>query len=151
MAKYQFRLETLQKVREAERDNQRTRLAAAYQADEVLQEQREKLQAQFDQLHQLRRRATDGSELDIAALQAAARYEPVLKSQEQVLIQQRQLLDQEIERRRQELINANRGVRVLEMLDQRRREEHRRDELRAETRQYDETASMRAFQQRQVK
>ena len=40
MAKYKFRLNTLQKVREAHRDQQRASLAEAFRAEQVLAENR---------------------------------------------------------------------------------------------------------------
>ena len=43
MAKYKFRLETLQKVREARRDEHRTSLAEAFRAEQVLAESRAEL------------------------------------------------------------------------------------------------------------
>lgn len=148
MAKYRFRLETLQKLRTAERDRQRARLAEAYRAEDILDGRQAELESQFAALRKWQWAAAAGTHFDVAALQAAARFEPVLKSQRQLLHQQRQLLAAEIERRRQALVEADRGVRALELLDQRRREEHRQNELRAETRQLDEIAGTQRWRQR---
>jgi flagellar export protein FliJ len=147
MAKYRFRLESIQKIRELERDQHRARLADAFRAEDVLNEQDAELDDQLSQLAQWKRSAVEGTTYDINVLQAAARYEPVLKSQQQLLATQRQLLDQEIERRRQAVVESDRGVRALELLDGRRREEHRQDELRTEMKQNDEVANTRQWRQ----
>jgi flagellar protein FliJ len=148
MSKYRFRLETLQQVREAERNRQRARLADAYRAEEILEQQRTELKEQFEELRQQQRALVEGPSLNIDALQAAARYEPALRSQEQVLIEQQQMLTAETERRRLALVEANRDVRILELLDERGRETHRREEQRADGKELDEIANRRAWQQR---
>ena len=60
MAKYKFRLETLQKVREAHRDEQRASLAEAFRAEQVLGENRAQLVAEERELRELQRSATGG-------------------------------------------------------------------------------------------
>jgi flagellar export protein FliJ len=56
------------------------------------------------------------------------------------LAKQATLLVAETERRRQMLVEADRDVRVLEMLDERHREEHNRRAQRAEQKHLDEAA-----------
>jgi flagellar FliJ protein len=143
MAKYKFRLETLQKVREATRDTQRASLAEAFRAEQVLAENREQLAAEERELHELRRAATKGQYLDVNRLLEAQRYELLLKAQSQELTKQSILLAAETERRRQMLIEADREVRVLELLDERHRETHARDAQRAETKRLDDVATVR--------
>jgi flagellar FliJ protein len=143
MAKYKFRLETLQKVREATRDTQRASLAEAFRAEQVLAENREQLAAEERELHELRRAATKGQYLDVNRLLEAQRYELLLKAQSQELTKQSILLAAETERRRQMLVEADREVRVLELLDERHRETHARDAQRAETKRLDDVATVR--------
>ena len=138
MSKYRFRLETLAKVRSLERDQQRQRLADAYRADAVLAEQRDQLGQELDGLRAERRAAMAGEYLDVNRLTAAGRYEPVLLAQQKAIDGQQQMLDEEIERRRQALVEADRGVRALELLDERHRAAHRQQEIRAETKELDE-------------
>jgi flagellar FliJ protein len=143
MAKYTFRLATLQKVREARRDRERTALAEAFRAEEVLAERRIELAHEEAALRELQRSAASGPYLDINRLIEAQRYELVLRANGQELARQEALLSLEIERRRQVLIDADREVRVFERLDERHRHEHRRLEHRREIKQLDETAVRR--------
>ena len=143
MAKYKFRLSTLQKVREAHRDQQRASLAEAFRAEQVLADNRAQLAAEENDLRELRRSATDGKYLDVNRLVEAQRYELLLKAQSQELAKQAILLAAETERRRQLLVEADRDVRALELLDERHRAAHQRDAQRAETKRLDDVATVR--------
>src|ERR1700750_2508575 len=113
MAKYKFRLETLQKVREAHRDSQRASLADAFRAEQVLAEHRAQLVVEERSLRELQRSAAEGRYLDVNRWLEAQRYELLLKAQSQELAKQATLLAAETERRRQMLVEADREVRVL--------------------------------------
>src|SRR3954466_8944718 len=143
MAKYKFRLNTLQKVREIHRDQQRSSLAEAFRAEQVLAENRAQLVIEEQELRELQRSATNGQYLDVNRLLEAQRYELLLKAQSQELAKQAVLLAAETERRRQTLVEADREVRVLEKLDERHRHTHNRDQQRAETKRLDEAATVR--------
>jgi flagellar export protein FliJ len=143
MAKYKFRLNTLQKVREAHRDQQRASLAEAFRAEQVLAENRAQLIDEERELRELQRSAIEGQYLDVNRLLEAQRYELLLKAQGQELAKQAVLLAAEAERRRQTLVEADREVRVLELLDERHRRAHNRDEQRAETKRLDDVATVR--------
>ena len=142
MAKYKFRLATLQKVREARRTQQRQTLAEAFRAEQVLADSRAALAAEEVELVAMKRLASEGKYLDVNKLLEAQRYELMLRDQAQELEKQATLLAAETERRRQLLIEADRDVRVLEMLDERHREEHKRRVQRAESKQLDEIAQI---------
>jgi len=143
MAKYQFRLETLQKVREVRRDERRTSLAEAFRAEQVLAENHARLAEEQESMRQLQRSAATGRYLDVNRLLEAQRYDLLLKAQSQELAKQAVLLEAEIENRRQLLVEADREVRVLEMLDERHRAAHLRAEDRNNTKQLDEAAIVR--------
>lgn len=140
MAKYNFRLETLRKVREATRDQCRSALANAFRAEEVLSTKRDELVAEQNALRSVRRSAVAGRYLDVNRLLEAQRYELLLKARGEELSKQAALLAAEIERRRQILVEADREVRVLELLDERLRREHDRRQGRLEVKQLDESA-----------
>jgi flagellar export protein FliJ len=143
MAKYKFRLETLQKVREARRNEQRASLAEAFRAEQVLAENRAQLIIEEQALRELQRSAAAGRYLDVNRLLEAQRYELLLKAQSQHLAKQAVLLAAETERRRQTLVEADREVRVLELLDERHRRVHDRSEQQMETKRLDEVATVR--------
>jgi len=143
MAKYKFRLATLQKVREAQRTQQLQALADAFRAEEVIAQSRAALAADAIALRDMRRSASEGKYLDVNRLIEAQRYDLLLKARDQELAKQAVLLAAETERRRQQLVEADREVRVLDRLDERHREEHKRRQQRREWKQLDEAASNR--------
>ena len=143
MAKYRFRLNTVQKVREAYRDQQRASLAEAFRAEQILAENRAQLVVEENELRELQRSAIHGEYLDVNRLVEAQRYELLLKAQGQELAKQAVLLAAETERRRQTLVEADREVRVLEKLDERHRRAYDRDDQRAETKRLDDVATVR--------
>lgn len=143
MSKYKFRLATLQKVREARRDQQRAELAEALRAEQVLADHRSELLAEQQELLRLQRAASEAHYLDVNRILDAQRYELVLKAREMELAQQQAAVAAEAERRRLVLVEATRDVRVLELLDERQRREHLQDQHRNEARQLDEVASQR--------
>ena len=148
MGKYRFRLETLKRGRKTERDQQRIRLAEACRANEILQQQRAELSRQRNQLHQQQRTAIQGPQVDVDQLSAIMRYEPVLRVQEETLREQQAVATEETERRREDLVEANRHVRTLELLDTHRRAKRCQNELRQEAKQLDEAATNMVWQTR---
>ena len=145
MAKYKFRLETLRKVREARRTQQRVSLAEAFRAEQVLTAKRAEIVAEEADVRRLQRSATEGRYLNVNRLLEAQRYELLLKARAQELAKQATLLAAETERRRLGLVEADREVRVLEMLDERHHREHDRRRQRNEIKQLDEVAMNRRF------
>ncbi len=143
MAKYKFRLETLKRVREARRDEQRASLAEAFHAEQVLVESQAELAAEAESLRELRRSATAGEYMNVNQLLEAQRYELLLKAQGQELTKQAILLTTETERRRRLLVEADRNVRALERLDERHHDEFKRRQQRNESKQLDEIATNR--------
>ncbi len=143
MPRYKFRLATLQKLREARRNQERTALAEAFRAEQILAEHRAALAAEQVALRGLQREAAAARYLDVNRLLEAQRYELVLKTREQELARQKELLAVETERRRQAVIEADREVRVLELLDERHRRQHQRQAERKESKQLDEAALVR--------
>jgi flagellar FliJ protein len=143
MAKYKFRLDGVQRVREARRDEQRVSLADAFRAEQILAESRAELAAEGESLRELQRAAAAGKYLNVNQLLEAQRYELLLKMRSQELTKQAILLAAESERRRQMLVDADREVRVLEMLDDRQRAEFSKQQQRLETKQLDDLATQR--------
>lgn len=140
MAKFKFRLETLLRLRGTARDERRSQLAQAYRAEEILQQQRLRLESDLNELSKESCKAAEPGPLDVDRLLETRRYELVLRSQQQFLEGQRKTLEAEIERRRQALVEADREVRVLERLRERQLDRHRRDENRQEIKHLDEVA-----------
>lgn len=143
MAKYKFRLATLQKVREARCDQQRAELAEALRAEQLLADRRAELLAEQQELLQLQRESSGAHFLNVNRLLDAQRYELVLKAREVELTQQQAAVAAEAERRRLALVESTRDVRVLELLDDRQRREYEKELQHTEARQLDEVAVQR--------
>ena len=143
MKKYRFPFDTARRVSVWRRDEQRLRLADAFRAEQIVQQQRQQLYGELSNLQNRQREEMSQQELNVNYLLAAQRYELVLKGQQQTLEKQSAMLADEVERSRQSVIDAEQGVQVMEKLDGRMRDEHRAKEQRAETRLLDGTAQQR--------
>jgi flagellar protein FliJ len=141
MSAFHFRLETLLRLRMAERDERRADLAKALRAEGVLlaelrQIETEQLQARV----KVREQSAPGA-ADVDGLLQTNRYQLVLKAQRGQLEGQLIQVRAELERRRQALLEADRGVRVLEKLRERQLAAHRDREARLEIKVLDEVAA----------
>jgi flagellar protein FliJ len=143
MARFNFRLQTLRRLREIHRDEQRARLATAFEAERILSAQREALIAETAALVAAQRTSMTQGSLDVNSLLTSQRYRMELDAQLRILQNQAANLAEEIERRRQSLVEADREVRILDKLEERKRQQHREEALRTETKVLDEVASTR--------
>jgi flagellar protein FliJ len=141
MSKYTFRLQSVENVRAAHRDLARAALAEAYYAERVLVENQTSIAAEQSELLTLQRSSASGENFDLRRLSDAHQYAGVLRSQQHELERQETLLQVEIERRRRTLVEAEREVRVLELLDKRHRAVHAREVRRHEVKEADEVAA----------
>lgn len=144
---YQFRLATMLKLREQARDERRRDLAQAYEAERVLRERVAELQVEIVNTQARTRQAAGGGSVSVETLLNARRYELLMKSQVvQTQAQIAQVLE-EIERRRQTLLEADREVKVLEKLRERQLEQYAEVEQKREHKQLDD-AALRGFSRR---
>ncbi|MGL4514217.1 MAG: flagellar export protein FliJ [Lacipirellulaceae bacterium] len=143
MARFEFRLKTVARLREAARDAARQRVAEASRALELLREQRRTLEGQLDALVADRRRATCGESMDVPLIAAAQRYEIAVRAQQSKIDEDARAVEAELERRREALVAAERDVRGMEKLEDRLRERHAEEEQRREDRILDDFAVMR--------
>jgi flagellar protein FliJ len=143
MARFRFRLQTLQRLREMNRDEMRARLAEAYQAERILSEQRAAVDAETAALAAARRQMIDGGSFDVTRMLDAQRYQLLLEAQSRTMADQAARLTQEAETRRAALVEADRDVRVLDKLRERRLAQHRAAQEAADAKRLDEIAVMR--------
>jgi flagellar FliJ protein len=147
---FRFRLETLLRLRLAERDQRRAELAKAIRAEEMLRaEERTLEQQQAEAAHRGRQLKSPGA-ADVDALLRTHRYEVVLTAQRRQLAAQIAQVQAESERRRQVLVEADRHVRVLEKLRERQAAAHRQQAHRLETKQFDEMAILGYVRRKEV-
>ena len=148
MPPFHFRLETLLRLRIAERDQRRADLAKALRAEEMLRAEDQALsQKQAGAAEESRRLKSPGA-ADVDALLQTHRFELALTTQRRTLAAQIAQVQAEAERRRLTLVEADRQVRVLEKLRERQADAHRRETERLDVKQFDELATQ-AFVRRQ--
>jgi flagellar export protein FliJ len=114
MKKFQFRLHSLVRLREAARDERRAQLAEALRIVASLEEEMRQLRSKLDEARQMHT-APQGA-VDIDRLLVAERYEMVLLLEKSKFEQQLASMNAEVEKRRQALVWADQDVRVLEKL-----------------------------------
>ncbi len=140
MSKFKFRLATLLRLRESARDQRRSQLAEAYRAEEAILEHRRRVSDDLAELMRECREVAGPGELDLDRLLDARRYEVTLRAEHRDLTEKHEAVRVEVDRRRHALVEANRSVRVLELLYDRQLEQHREAERLREIKELDEGA-----------
>jgi flagellar FliJ protein len=141
---FRFRLAPLLRLRESVRDERRAALAEAYRALDILSERQSSVQREIEALTGDYRRSSAPGALDVDRLIRRHRHELLLRTNQKELERQKSILLQEIERRRDALVAADRDVRVLEKLRERQAERHAQIEAHREQKELDEVATRRA-------
>jgi flagellar FliJ protein len=147
MGKFKFRLATLLRLREATRQDRRAELAEAYRVDDVLRQQLARLENELAALSAQCRKTVEPGEVDVDRLVEAQRYQVALRSQEFQIGRQIEAVQAEIQRRHQNLLEANREVRVLENLRDKQAFQHLQEEDRRERKRLDEIAQQRVLRE----
>jgi flagellar FliJ protein len=140
MTTFRFRLETLLKLRRTALDQARAKLAEGYRADEILAGHLEETERQLRDNASLRRIAAGQGKVNVDAALNVQRYDMLVHAQRQALLTQRQKLAEAIELLRQQVIAADREVKVLEKLRERRAAEFAKAEAAREQKLFDEIA-----------
>ena len=143
MAKFKYRLQTLLQLRETTRDERRADLAQAQHADDILHNRQNTVEQQRRELLESTRDSIKPGPVNLDHLINCQRHDWMLEMEEQQIAEQRKQVAQEIERRHAVLVEANRSVRVLELLKEKQLDRHRKEELRLETNLLDEVAIQR--------
>lgn len=143
MAKFKYRLQTLLKLRETNRDERRSELVQAQHADDILHERQSTIDQQRHELLESTRESIKPGLVNLDHLVNCQRHDVMLKTEEHLVVEQRQQVAQEIDRRRAVLVEANRSVRVLEILKEKQLNRHREEEQRQEIKVLDEVAIQR--------
>jgi flagellar export protein FliJ len=147
MLPFRFRLATLLRLREADRDERRTQLADAQRAEDIVRARVGEIDGELGRLRGEAAQLSKPGVVNVDELMEIERYELLLAAERQAALQQQKLVTEEVERRRSALVTADREVRVLERLRETGHERHRQEADRQERKQLDETAT-RAFVQK---
>ncbi|MGO8752374.1 MAG: flagellar export protein FliJ [Thermoguttaceae bacterium] len=145
MARFNFRLATLLRLREATRDERRQQLAKAFEAEEILRRQALQVDENLAALHAHARKISGPGHVNADSLLEAQRFELTLKAHKQQLGRQQEMVRAEIEQRRAALVEANREAQILERLRERQYQRYREEENRREIRVLDEAAQRGAL------
>jgi flagellar protein FliJ len=147
---FRFRLQTLLRLRMAERDQRRADLAKAIRAEQMLRDQQQQLANERDDLTGRGRRLKAPGSADVDALLQTHRYELVLTAKARQLTTQIEQITVESERRRLALVEADRQVHVLEKLRDRQALAERQSQERLEHKELDEVASLNFLRRREA-
>ena len=148
MGSFEFRLQSVLRVREAERDEKRSQLAEAYHVEQVLKGQASQLSDELADVQQEIRNRSKPGQIDVDHLLASHRHAIAVRAQQAQLAAQMEQVQTEIQRRRTLLVEADKQVRVLEKLRQRRLQQHRQGQQQAEIKTLDEISAQRYESQR---
>lgn len=151
MAPYKFRLATLLRLRQIRRDELRGRLADAFAAAAKIAEGEQQLKAQLEEIHLKIRSASGQRDMDVNTIMETQRYELVLKTQLKDLGGKAAMIEEEIEKRRQVVIEAERDVRSLELLDEQGRATWQKEATKQDAIQMDEVASILVQRQKMAR
>ncbi len=123
---FRFRLQSITRLRERDRDDAAEALRQALRAKQILEGQVTEIESERNQQSELRKASASGS-VDFQKIIDAQRYQLFLESQVADLQAQISLIEQECQRRRMRLVKCEQAVRSLEKL-----EEHQRNDWNAQ-------------------
>ena len=150
MGSFQFRLATLLRLREADRDERRAQLSDAQQAEAIVAGRIKEMDQEIGAIRQLGQLAAAPGKIDVDQLLDMQRYEIQLKIERAATEDQRQKIAQEVERRLERAIAADREVRILEKLRETQLAKHRSEEEKVDQKRFDELAGQLAFYREEV-
>ena len=137
--KFVFRLESLRRLRERQRDECRQTLALVERDEDAILGRQSELERQRKEIVQQARDATGPGIVDLGQLIATRDYRQALAAEHATLVEQRRALSGEIERQRETTLAAERQTRMLEILSDKQRLRHHEQNRRVEARRFDET------------
>jgi flagellar FliJ protein len=140
MAAFRFRLKAVATLREQARDRVAEAVAEVQEAQRIVQEQIAQLQREIDDALRQRHTASIGI-VRIDRLLMVQRHQLMLEAQREQAVQQLKLLEEEYERRRALLVEAEKEVKAMEKLKETQKARWEQDQLAAEQKQIDEWAS----------
>jgi flagellar FliJ protein len=141
---FKFRLEPLIKIRDNVLKECQAELAKAYNARSILEEHIREIERQLlEGTTTARNLMKPGQTVNVEYLLGLRRQEMFLRANQDDLNQKMQMLEEEIERRRNAVIAANKELKIIEKLKEKRREQYLADERREETKEMDEIAGNR--------
>ena len=146
---FRFRLQSIVRLRERDRDEAAEALRQALRAKQILEDQVSEIETERSQQHELRRATSSGS-VDFQKIIDAQRYQLFLESQVAELQGQISLIEQECQRRRAKLVKCEQAVRSLEKLEEHQRAEWNAAQVSSEQNTLDQWSSFRYWSKSQI-
>ena len=143
MKTFEFRLETLLKIRINRRDELRHEMSDAYRAFAILEQQEAQLEEQKNEVQAEKKELQASGKISVDHVIDNQRFQLLLAAQLRQLGEQKEQVRTEIDVRRSALVEADREVRVLEKLKERKHSRYLQELNREETKQFDEFAVLR--------
>ncbi|XZE32774.1 flagellar export protein FliJ [Pirellulaceae bacterium SH501] len=137
-----FRLATLLKIRERERDQAAKSVQDARMAIEKLSYQKQELLAENESMNAIRKSASVGA-VNLQSILDTQRFQMVLGAQVQQIDNHLGTLNQELQRRESQLLKCQQAVKSLEKLRDQREESAETLALQRQQERTDEWASVR--------
>jgi flagellar FliJ protein len=136
--RFQFRLQTLLRIRHAARDERREQLAEALRIDDALRAKQEEFEALRDEARRMQHLKT--GRVDVDRLLEAQRYEAIVSAEIAHVVSQRNNVAEEVRKRRDALVEADRECKVVEKLREKRHSEYLAELQAADMKVLDEAA-----------
>jgi flagellar FliJ protein len=141
---FTFRLEPLISSRYNVLKERQSELAKAYEARRILEESIQDIDRQLEEgIAAARNLMQEGQTVRVESLLGFRRQEMFLRGQHSELMQKMQMVDEEIERCRRAVVVANKELKIVEKLKEKRYEKYLEEENKAETKVMDEIAGNR--------
>jgi len=141
---FKFRLEPLITIRDNELKECQAKLAEVYDVRRILEEDLQKIEKQLEEgTVTARSLMQPGQTVNIEYLLGLRRQEMFLRADQDELMQKIQVIDEEIEIRRAKVVEANKELKIVEKLKEKRHEQYLEDERKAEAKAMDEIAGNR--------
>jgi flagellar export protein FliJ len=146
---FRFRLQSVVRLRELDRDEAAEGLRQALQAKQILENQVSDIQIERSQQDELRLASKTGA-INFQKMIDAQRYQVYLDSQKADLQRQISLIEQECERRRARLVKCEQAVRSLEKLELHQRTEWSSQQASKDQSTLDQWSSFRYWSNHQA-
>ena len=143
MTMFHFRFEQILRLRESERQQRRFELAQAFEADQILQRQVAEADLELASVRQTVRQAAAPGDVNVDRLLELQRHGLHIQAHVDGLRSRQKQLRDEIERRRQVLVEADRQVRMFEKLRDKQEHAFLIEQQKREQMQWDEIAGRR--------
>ncbi|MDR2344975.1 MAG: flagellar FliJ family protein [Planctomycetaceae bacterium] len=142
---FKFRLESLITIRDNILKERQSELAKAYDARKIVEETENKINTELQNNFEInRRKLQESGVLDVEYLLSLQRRNAYLNSQLNIIKHDLAQIDDEIERRKQAVIEAHTDMKIVEKLKEKKQNKYQQNELKKEIIAMDETATIRA-------